>query len=137
MNRPTQTPESTTLFVYGTLKRGHCRAPMLTGQRFLGAARTMPIYRLVNCGTYPGLIRATAPHGLAVKGELWTVDPTCLARLDEEEGVDQALYERVAVDIASQPALHVEAYLYLRDTASLADCGDCWSLDFERRILGE
>ena len=61
---------SVLLFVYGTLKRGHCRARMLDGQRFIGGVQTKPIYRLVNCGKYPGLIRADTADGRAIEGEL-------------------------------------------------------------------
>src|SRR5207249_6980142 len=63
----------TTLFVYGTLKRGGRGNRWLAGQRFLGEAVTEPTYRLYDLGTYPGLVRDEA-NGLAVKGELWEVD---------------------------------------------------------------
>ena len=125
---------SVLLFIYGTLKRGHCRARMLDGQRFIGGVQTKPIYRLVNCGKYPGLIRADTADGRAIEGELWEVDRVCLALLDEEEGVDVELYQRVAVEIEDQPH-RVEGYLYLHDQSSLADCGNCWALEFERSVL--
>jgi len=128
-------PDPLVLFIYGTLKRGHCRAPMMAGQRFLQTARTEPIYRLVNCGVFPGLVPAETGGGLAVEGELWEVEPDCLARLDKEEGLDVGLYQRAAVAVADSTR-RVEGYLYLRDTSTLADCGNCWTLEFERRVLG-
>lgn len=125
----------TRLFFYGTLKRGHCRAPMLAGQQFLRAVRTAPIYRLVNCGSYPGMVLAETGRGSAVEGELWQVDGDCLALLDREEGVDVGLYQRAPIAM-EDPSPLVEAYFYLRDTSSMADCGNCWTLEFERKMLG-
>jgi len=135
MKRPETNRDTTVLFIYGTLKVGHCRAPMLVRQLFLGAARTCPIYRLFNCGAYPGLVRAGKDDGISVEGELWEVDPRCLARLDSEEGVDIGLYERTSVNVEGHDS-PIEAYFYLPDTTTLADCGGCWSLEFERRAQG-
>lgn len=123
------------LFFYGTLKRGHCRAPMLAGQQFLRTVRTAPLYRLVNCGSYPGMVLAETGRASAVEGELWQVDRECLALLDREEGVDMGLYQRVPIAM-EDPSTPVEGYLYLRDTSSMADCGNCWTLEFERKVLG-
>ena len=136
MNRPEGTDAPTLLFIYGTLKRGHCRAPVLIRQRCLGAAQTRPIYRLFNCGTYPGLVRAGQDDGLSVEGELWEIDDDCLALLDDEEGIDKGLYERMPIEIEGKHQ-HADAYLYLHDTKLLADCGGNWSLQFERSVLGE
>lgn len=111
------------LFVYGTLKRGFCRAGFLAGQKFLGEVQTEPLYRMYNCGSYPGL-RAESP-GLAIQGELWEVDAECLMRLDVEEGVDEELYERRAIQLSPHRE-DVEAYFYLRSVAGMPDCGDCW-----------
>ena len=46
----------TILFVYGTLKRGMKNYQLLAGQAFLNSTRTMPCYRLLDLGSYPGLI---------------------------------------------------------------------------------
>ncbi len=135
MTQSNDVPGAVLLFIYGTLKRGHCRAAMLASQQFLRTVVTEPIYRLVNCGTYPGLVAVGAGDGVAIEGELWEVDRICLAFLDKAEGVDVGLYERVAMEVENQ-AKRVEGYHYLGDTASLADCGHCWTLDFERRLLG-
>ena len=118
------------IFVYGTLKRGLCRAHFLTGQHFWGEARTLPRYRMYNCGTYPGLKPAPG-DGLSIIGELWKVDDTCLARLDREEGVAEGLYVRHAIELAPSaseplPDALIEAYFYVPGIAGYPDCGDCW-----------
>jgi len=120
---------STTLFIYGTLKRGDVRAPLLAGQRYLGEAATAPRYRLFNTGDYPALVEAK-PLGLAgvsVAGELWEVDDACLDRLDIEEGVDEGLYARRAIELSTGGA-EAQTYVYLRPVAGMADCGDRWDV---------
>lgn len=113
------------VFVYGTLKRGHCRAHFLQGQMFLGEAQSRPLYRLVNCGEYPGLIDSI--DGLSIEGELWEVDEDCLAELDREECIDVGLYARRVIQLRPpHEAAHAEAYFYLGETRGLADCGTCW-----------
>lgn len=113
------------LFVYGTLKRGHCRAFALAGQQFLGVARTGARYRLFDCGDYPVLV--SDPQGVSVEGELWEVDGDCLRKLDRIEGVAQRLYERRPIEL--QPPHDVEpaaSYFSLRSVRGLRDCGERW-----------
>jgi gamma-glutamylcyclotransferase (GGCT)/AIG2-like uncharacterized protein YtfP len=78
-------PETFLLFVYGTLKHGGCRHGMLVGQRFLGEARTVPRYALLDLGEYPGLV-AKEGTGQVVHGELYEVEDSLLPALDREEG---------------------------------------------------
>lgn len=118
--------EPTLIFVYGTLKHGDVRAWLLDGQAYLGEATTLPQYRLFNTGDYPALVEAE-PLGLpgrSIQGELWRVDDDCLARLDEEEGVDEGLYERCAIELSDGTTAWV--YLYLYPVDGMDDCGDCW-----------
>ena len=124
-------PATHAIFVYGTLKRGFCRAHFLTGQLFLGDSRTLPQYRMFNCGTYPGL-RPAPNDGLAIVGELWAVDSECLARLDREEGVAEGLYARQRIELdeplpANPIPARVEAYFYLPSVLGFPDCGECWA----------
>ena len=72
MSPSADTPGTFTLFVYGTLKRGGCRHAPLACQRFLGEARTAPLYRLYDLGSYPGLVPADE-GGDVVHGELYEV----------------------------------------------------------------
>ncbi len=116
---------SVRLFVYGTLKRGHARAHYLNAQQFLGPAMTCPLYRLVNCGDYPGLVRWQP--GEAIQGELWQVTGKCLQILDQVEGVASNLYQRAEVALLQpQHAGPVFTYLYQPDATDLPSCGTCW-----------
>lgn len=116
------------IFVYGTLKRGDVRAAALAGGRFLGEARTEPRYRLYDCGEYPALVGVAAgEEGVAVEGEVYEVTPEDLARLDEVEGVTEALYVRGPIALLppfSQDA--VEAYFYRCPVAGLPELGTRW-----------
>jgi len=118
------------IFVYGTLKRGLCRAPFLAGQQFVGEVRTLPRYRMFDCGSYPGL-RPALHDGLSIIGELWSVDAECLARLDLEEGVAGGLYARRMIELAAPLAGELtttcEAYFYLPGVEGYPDCGESWS----------
>jgi gamma-glutamylaminecyclotransferase len=115
----------TRLFVYGTLKRGGCREFAMAGQRFVGAARTQPAFRLYQCGDYPALVRDA--NGISIEGELWEVDGACLSKLDEIEGVSMRLYERAAVSLLPpHDGEHVDSYFYLRSVNGLQDCGPRW-----------
>ncbi|AOS45291.1 Gamma-glutamylcyclotransferase family protein ytfP [Lacunisphaera limnophila] len=116
----------TTLFVYGTLKRGGSNHHFLAGQVYIGPARTQPGFILYSLGDYPGMVRAPGDT-LGVTGELWTVDDACLAELDRLEGLDEGLYERVDVLLAPpSPASSAQTYLYLHPHHGLAPIGDTW-----------
>ena len=116
------------LFVYGTLKRGQGRSPLLDGQTFLGEAKTEPRYRLISCGAFPCLVEAAREDvegaGVAVDGELWEVDDACLALLDQVEGVAGGLFERREVRMVA--AEGVEAYFCKGSVEGMEDCGARW-----------
>lgn len=119
-----------TIFVYGSLKRGQLLHEALNGQQFLGFATTLPEYALFDCGQYPALVKV-ATNGDAVKGELFSVDPICLQKLDQIEGVDEGLYSREIVKLENagsnlEEKVHVWAWFYLHSVASLKRCGDEW-----------
>ncbi|HWA26021.1 MAG TPA: gamma-glutamylcyclotransferase family protein [Lacunisphaera sp.] len=116
----------TTVFVYGTLKRGGSNHLFLQDQRFLGEARTASGYTLYSLGDYPGMVRAPGDT-IGVTGELWVVDDGCLAELDCLEGLDEGLYERVEVLLApNHLADSAQTYLYLRPHHGLEPVGDTW-----------
>jgi gamma-glutamylcyclotransferase (GGCT)/AIG2-like uncharacterized protein YtfP len=87
---------ATTVFVYGTLRRGERNHALLEHAVFAGAARTAPRYRLGDLDTHPALVDGGVD---AVTGELWGCDEHVLARLDAFETADDG-YERRAVELA-------------------------------------
>ena len=108
------------LFVYGTLKRGDCRAHFLDGQRFIGEA-TVEGFRLVDCGAYPGLV----PGEGVVRGEAYDVDSAIWPTLDAVEGVDVGLYRRQIVRLCD--GSEAQTYVYRGDAAGLPDLGGVWT----------
>ena len=113
----------TVLFVYGTLKTGQANNGMLAGQEFVGPARTLPLYRLHGLGWHPGLVR-DAVAGMAVAGELWTVDVPTLAVLDEYEGV-RHWFRRDQIAVADVVG-DVQAYFYNHAVPDDAPSGAEW-----------
>lgn len=107
----------TTIFVYGTLKRGFCRQAAIADQEFLGAGKTTADYLLFDLGDYPGLVAANEASGQEIHGEVYRVDADCLQRLDLIECVEQNLYRRGAIQLQDpwnkQP---VVSYFYLLPT---------------------
>lgn len=111
---------ATTLFVYGTLKRGMSHHHHLQGEEFVAAAQTLPRYRLYVCDWHPALVEAT--EGNAIHGELWRVSDEALHALDRFEG---AQFQRRALAVAGHDG-PIEGYFYLGDVAGLRDCGTSW-----------
>lgn len=119
---------TTRLFIYGTLKRGCSNHHYMAGQRFIGPARTTPLYRLVSMGGYPGMI--SSEPGRCIEGELWEVDDACLKRLDVLEGVEEGEYAYEVVPLLPPfDAETVWGYRYLRPVDGRPDIGSCWRED--------
>ncbi|XP_048572985.1 putative gamma-glutamylcyclotransferase At3g02910 [Triticum urartu] len=110
-HQPSPAPEGeakrTLVFTYGTLKRGFSNHGLLQDlaragdAAFVAAAATAEPLPLV-CGPYrvPFLLNLPGEHGCQrVRGELYSVTPHGLARLDELEGVSRAHYERLPVSV--------------------------------------
>jgi gamma-glutamylcyclotransferase (GGCT)/AIG2-like uncharacterized protein YtfP len=116
----------TLVFVYGTLKRGFENHGFLSGQTFVGIARTAPGYALYDLAGYPGMVRKDdATDG--VVGEVWMVDDECLAQLDVLECTAEGLYRREAVSLQDAPAgQRVEAYIYLQGVKDRRSLGSEW-----------
>jgi len=119
----------TTLFVYGTLKRGGSNHAFLADQRFLGVARTVPGFTLFSLSAYPGLVPSPDDRA-GVTGELWSIDDACLVRLDALEGTAEGLYRRAPITLA-EPApvaadTPVETYFYLRSLVGRPALGSVW-----------
>lgn len=109
------------LFVYGTLKRDGCRFHALAGQRYLGLARTVPQYALIDLGAYPGMV-PDRKSGQVVEGELYEVEESVRPLLDVMEGAPTLFrLEEIYLEGHPEPVL---AYLYQRSTRGLPRCAD-------------
>lgn len=118
------------IFVYGSLKRSYALHHLLEDQTPIGPARTEPLYRLFDLGSYPGLV--DWPEGLSIQGEVYRVTSKCIARLDEAEGVDEGLYARREIQLAL-PTLNtlqinepIHAWFWLGRVSNCPDCGTEW-----------
>lgn len=125
-----QAGQSKLIFVYGTLKRGACRANLLDTSRFLSEAKTKPLYRLYSvCGHYPALINATRAdvtnHGVEVEGEVYEIEENILRQLDAVEGIDEGLYERRPVELQNFEGV-VVSYFWCGSLDGLIDIGCRW-----------
>ena len=113
-----------TLFVYGTLKRGcrnHC---VMRGADFVGQATTAPAYLMVNCDSYPALVRAgNGQAGISIRGELYRVDEKKLAELDRFERVP---LEYVRETVRLSDGTEAQTYFYALPSAGLEVLGDAW-----------
>jgi gamma-glutamylaminecyclotransferase len=124
--------ETVLLFVYGTLKRGHCNHHWLEGQQHVGDAVSAPIYRMHDLGGFPGLVLATDGGGIGIHGEVWEVDRDCVRRLDVLEGVDAGEYELVpAALLPPWDDRNVLTYLWLGALMESPDAGSRWTRDRE------
>ncbi|MDB6128327.1 MAG: hypothetical protein JWM35_2223 [Verrucomicrobia bacterium] len=114
------------IFVYGTLKRGGSNHSFLSGQKFLGDARTAPGYRLFELDGFPGMV-AKLDDRAGVTGEVWSVNDACLATLDRLEGIDEGLYRRERVRLLA-PFVDqaIETYVYAREVNGRRELGSEW-----------
>lgn len=116
------------VFVYGSLKHGGFNHGLMQGQRFVGPARTQPLYRLYALDSYPAMV-AAEQGGLSVEGELWEVEAARMPALDRLEDVAHGMYKRERIPLlAPHEKLQVEGYLYLRSVAGRRDCGVVWEV---------
>lgn len=100
------------VFVYGTLKSGmYFHDAYLGGDKsnFVGPAVTTKDYTLYVRGL-PFMVRETSDTG--VKGELYEVDESVLASLDELEG-HPIFYKRDIIEVNDKDGKKVLAWGYL------------------------
>lgn len=117
-------PDTVTLFVYGTLKRGCRNHGALYGAEFVGQAATEPAYLIVNCGSYPGLVRTgDGEAGLSIRGEIYQIGEELLAALDRFESVPLE-YVRETIKLADGG--EAQTYLYALPMTGLEVCGAEW-----------
>lgn len=107
--------ETILLWVYGTLKEGGRLHGAMGGATLLARCRSVPGYRLLDLGWYPGLIRVASPRlGDTVAGELYKVPVGMLKSLDEVEGAP-SLFQRETVLLTDQ-VRQPQAYFYQGST---------------------
>ena len=83
-------------FTYGTFMTDECRNFILldNGGQFIKAATTAPKYKLLNLGSFPGVIDGEA----VVVGELYDIPECALEVFDRIEGVP-FLFDRKQVEL--------------------------------------
>ena len=114
------------LFVYGTLKRGCSNHHYLSGQEFVGNARTHSGFRLYELDGHPGMVLEASDQN-GVVGEIWAVDDPALVHIDGLEGLAEAIYRREAVPLLPPFSdLGIEAYFYNRSVKNRRDIGGEW-----------
>ena len=82
------------IFVYGTLKRGHQNHSYLADEEFIGEGNICG-FQLVCLGEYPVIIEDDGQM-TKVEGELYSVSPSTMTRLDILEGDE---YDKIDVDV--------------------------------------
>lgn len=108
------------VFVYGSLKAGSWNHRVLGDSEFVGKARTLEEFVLVDCG-FPYLIDpeslsewARGPKSAPVVGEVYKViDEAVMASLDALEGVAYNHYEHLTTDVmmGNNEVLSVTCYV--------------------------
>ena len=107
-----QTEEQTQgirVFVYGSLKQGHCNYPALEDATFLGRCFLEGNYTMVDLGWYPAVVN----HGVdgpvnRIFGEVYLVPEDTLYTLDCIEG-HPTFYERRKIETPPPTAVTVSS----------------------------
>ena len=99
-----------TVFVYGTLKRGHGNHAWFLGEsKFLGTGRTAESYAMHVAYGFPTVV--ASPPLYPVEGELYAVSLATLAELDRLEG-HPSFYTRRLAGVTHEDGSEVEAWMY-------------------------
>jgi len=109
------------IFVYGTARKGFHNHHYLEGARYIGRAHTKEKYALY-ADTLPYLIKEQVCQ---VRGELYEVYDTILARMDILEG-DPESYFRLLDTVITDDGNEHPAYIYFypRKTGTLIPSGN-------------
>jgi gamma-glutamylcyclotransferase (GGCT)/AIG2-like uncharacterized protein YtfP len=100
------------VFVYGTLMKGEHHHEVLKEATFIGLSETEPSFELVQIDYYPALLSEGTTR---IIGEVYEVDESTLAKLDELEEVPH-YFVRERVQLADGSEAHV--YLMPRERAT-------------------
>lgn len=92
------------VFVYGTLRRGEVNHHLLIDAEYVGGHVTPPIYKMLNLGTYPGVVAGGSSF---VVGDIYRVNQVQFNKLDRLENYP-SLYTRKLISTESE-----KAWIYL------------------------
>lgn len=139
-----------TVFVYGSLKRGHGNNRLLGDQehaKFLGTEFLRGNYRLVDLSAFPGILENKEWPRAEILGELYAVSVEALASLDILEG-NKFFYTRKKVQVGGDYRKGVtigatKAWCYFLPTDEYGsrterlcvDMYQCWRPSDEEKVL--
>jgi gamma-glutamylaminecyclotransferase len=109
------------IFVYGTLRKGHCNHHLLKDASCYGVGSSEACFAMYLKNGYPYITSSESRYPIV--GELYSVDDDTLAQLDKFEGHPR-YYERreIAVIVGED---RYNAWMYFRDPPGvLMQCGD-------------
>lgn len=111
--------------VYGTLRKGLNNDYLLKNAEYIGKYETLPEYKMVDLGQYPGLLNNGTT---SITMEVYEIDDITLGEVDSLEGYvpgnsTHTFYERVIIET---PFGQGYTYLYKgnRDGADIVELGD-------------
>lgn len=101
----------TTIFCYGTLKKGYWNNILLEKAQFIGNAKTVNHYTMYSNGSFPYVSYIEDEVSYPIHGEVYNVTPEELERVDILEG-HPSFYTRkpVLVELESGEQLIAEIY---------------------------
>lgn len=126
----------TQIFVYGTLRRGHCNHGALVSSTFVGPAFLQGQFRCVELGWFPGVQR-TEKEQSTIYGELYEdINMETLEYIDTIEG-HPSFYERRRL-VVRTPEGKRKAWVYIHpgvDAAKEDICEKGWRLSDEEEQI--
>lgn len=103
------------VFVYGTLRKGHCNHHLLKDAYFHGIGATESFYAMYLKNGYPYVTSSESRYPIV--GELYSVDDGTLVALDKFEGHPRH-YERREQPVIVGETSYI-AWIYFRDPPGL------------------
>ena len=96
----------TTVFVYGTLRKGMSNHHLLKDSKYLGEFRQNVGFDMVDLGAFPALVPYSGEFPLPVTLEAYEVDDSTLQSLDRLEGYP-SFYNRKLINVKD-----INGYVY-------------------------
>lgn len=100
-----------TLFVYGTLMKGHCNDHYLREQKYIGIGK-LKNYEMFHVNVYPGIIEK---KGEIVVGELYEVNEEILLKIDQVECEGDLFVRKEVEVILDCEVLIAETYIWNKE----------------------